>query len=135
MYSMTLYFFYWHYHSWQRVPTYPLLPTLFYEDRLYSLTHPYKYNLTPPIMMMTNCFCGMFYQQIACSLVFSCDHFKRFSPSQISNMVQERFEPVQNLSWGFVEWCWAVVTATTPLTTTPQSWICWIKLNNSNARN
>ena len=61
--------------------------------------------------------------------------FQRSSPSLTSNMVQARFEPGQNLSWGFAKWCWAVVTNTTPLTTTPHSWICWIRLNNSNSRN
>ena len=61
--------------------------------------------------------------------------FQRSSPSLTSNMVQARFEPGQNLSRGFAKWCWAVVTNTTPLTTTPHSWICWIKLNNPNSRN
>ena len=80
-------------------------------------------------------FSGMTDQGIACSLVSSRDHFQRFSPSLISNMVQARFEPGHSLSWVYAKWYWAVVTTTTLLTTTPHSWICWIKLNNSNSRN
>ena len=87
------------------------------------------------MMMMMNCFCGVIDERILCSLVSSRDHFQRSSLSLTSNMVQARFEPGQNLIWGFAKWCWAVVTTTTPLTTTPHSWICCIKLNNSNSRN
>ena len=69
--------------------------------------------------MMRNCFCGMVDRQKAFSLISSRDHCQRSSPSWISDMLRARFEPVQNLSSGFVEWSCAVV-----ITTTPQHHFC-----------
>ena len=54
-------------------------------------------------MMMMNCFCGMVDRQKAFCLISSLDHCQRLSPSQISDMPQAGFEPVQNLSSGLVE--------------------------------
>ena len=48
------------------------------------------------------------------SLISSRDHCQRSSPSRISDMPQAGFEPVQNLSSGFVEWSCSVVITTTP---------------------
>ena len=61
------------------------------------------------IMMMMNCFCGMFDWWKALSLISSWDHCQRSSQAQISNMPWAGFEPVQNLSSGLVEWSCAVV--------------------------
>ena len=47
------------------------------------------------------------------SLICSRDHYRRFSPSQISDTPRPVFEPAQNGS-GFVEWSCAVVITTTP---------------------
>ena len=55
------------------------------------------------IMIMMNCFCGMVHQQKEFRLISSWDHCQRSSPSHTSNMPQAGFEPVQNLSSGFVE--------------------------------
>ena len=46
------------------------------------------------------------------SLISSRDHCRRSSPSRISDTLQAGFEPVQNLSSGFVEWLYI--------------WICWV---------
>ena len=54
------------------------------------------------MMMMMNCFCG----------IFSLDHCQKYSPSPISEM-QPGFKPVQNLSSSFIEWNCAVVITTT----------------------
>ena len=48
-------------------------------------------------------FCGMVDQRKAFSLISSRDHCQRSSPSQISDTLLAGFEPVQNLSSGFVE--------------------------------
>ena len=47
-------------------------------------------------------------------LISSQDHCQRFSPFQISDMLQADFLPVQNLSSDFVKWSCAVVITTTP---------------------
>ena len=63
---------------------------------------------------MMNCFCGMVDRRKASSLISSRDHCQRSSPSRISDTPRAGFEPVQNLSSGFVEWSCAVVIITTP---------------------
>ena len=55
------------------------------------------------IIMMMNCFCGMADQKKVFGLISSKDHCQIFSPSPISNMLQDGFEPVQNLSSALVE--------------------------------
>ena len=42
-------------------------------------------------------------QRKAFSLISSWGHCERFSPLQISVMLQVRYEPAQNLSSGFVK--------------------------------
>ena len=66
------------------------------------------------IIMMMNCFCGMADQKKVFGLISSKDHCQIFSPSPISNMLQDGFEPVQNLSSALVEWEYVVVITTTP---------------------
>ena len=61
------------------------------------------------MMMMINCFSGMFDQRKAFSLISRWDHCQRSSPSRISDTLQAGFEPAQNLSSGLVEWSCAVV--------------------------
>ena len=53
---------------------------------------------------LMNYFCGMVDQRKAFSLISTQDHCQRFSPSQISNMPQAEFEPVQKLNSGFKFW-------------------------------
>ena len=53
---------------------------------------------------LINYFCGMVDQRKALSLISTQDHSQRFPPSQISNMPQVEFEPVQNLNSGFTFW-------------------------------
>ena len=48
-------------------------------------------------------FCGRVEWQKEVSLISSQDHCQRYSSSQISNMPQAGFEPIQNLSSGFVK--------------------------------
>ena len=55
------------------------------------------------MMMKMNCFCGMVDQRKAFSLISSRDPCQRFSPWWISDSPWAGFEPVQNLSSGFVE--------------------------------
>ena len=63
------------------------------------------------MMKLMNCFCGMVDRQKVFSLISSLDHCQRSSPSQISDMSQAGFEPVQNLSSGLVEGsCTVVIT-------------------------
>ena len=76
-------------------------------------------------------FCGMVDQQKVFSLISSQDHCQRYSPSQISDMLQAAFEPAQNLSSGLVEWSYAVVITTTPwglefccLSLLPETYFC-----------
>ena len=59
-------------------------------------------------------FCGRVELQKEFSLISSQDHCQRYSSSQISNMPRAGFEPIQNLSSGFVKWSYAVVITTTP---------------------
>ena len=66
------------------------------------------------MMMMMNSFCGMVDQQSAFSFISSPDHCQKFSPLQISDMLQAGFEPEQNQSSGLVEQSCAVVITTTP---------------------
>ena len=63
---------------------------------------------------MMNCFCAMADRRKAFSLISSRDHCQRSSPSRISDTPRAGFEPVQNLSSGFVEWSCAVVITTIP---------------------
>ena len=66
------------------------------------------------MMMMMNSFCRMVEQKKVLSLISSRDHCQRFSPSQILDMPQAGFEPVRNMSSGFVEENCAVVITTKP---------------------
>ena len=76
-----------------------------------SLNSNIKYNLyktliklaTFQMMMMVDCFCGMVDRRKALSLTSSRDHYQRLSPLEISDTLQTRSEPLQNLSSGFVE--------------------------------
>ena len=43
------------------------------------------------------------------SLIFSRDHYRRSSPSQISNTLLIGVESMENLSSGFAEWSYAVL--------------------------
>ena len=52
--------------------------------------------------MMMNCFCEMVEQRKMLSLIPRQDHYQRFSPLEISGMLQAGFTPAQNLSPGFV---------------------------------
>ena len=61
------------------------------------------------MMIKMNCFCGMVDQRKMSSLISSRDHCQRSSPSRTSDRSQARYEPAQNLSSGFVEWCCPVV--------------------------
>ena len=80
-------------------------------------------------------FCRMVYWWKELSLISRRDHCQRFSPSQISDMSQARFELVQDLSPNFVEWSCAVVLTTTPwslrsLTTSRKHLMTWNLLVN-----
>ena len=75
------------------------------------------------MMMMMNCFCGMVDRRKVFSLISNRDHCQRSSPSWISDMPQAGFEPVQNLSSGFVEWRCAVVITTTPWQVLRMFWV------------
>ena len=59
-------------------------------------------------------FCGMVDQRNAFSHISSWEHCQRSSPLRISDIPQAEFEPVENLSSGFLEWSCAVVITTTP---------------------
>ena len=74
----------------------------------------YLFMMMMMMMMMMSCFCGMVDRQKVYSLISSRDHCQISSPSRISNMPRTGFEPVKNLSWGFVEWNCAVLITTTP---------------------
>ena len=54
-------------------------------------------------MMMMNCFCRMVDRRKVLSLISSWDRFQRFSPLQIGDTLQARFEPGPNLGSGFFE--------------------------------
>ena len=60
-----------------------------------------------------NCFCGMVGRQNELSFIFSRDQCQKSSPSRVSDTPWAAFEPVQNLSSGFVEWSCAVMITTT----------------------
>ena len=66
------------------------------------------------MMMIMNCFWGMADRQKAFSLISSRDHCQRSLPSHISDTPWPGFEPAQNLSSDFAEWCCPVVITTTP---------------------
>ena len=76
-----------------------------------SLNSNIKYNLyktliklaTFQMMMMVDCFCGMVDRRKALNLISSRDHYQRLSPLEISDTLQTRSEPLQNLSSGFME--------------------------------
>ena len=57
-------------------------------------------------------FCGMVDRRKVFSLSSSRDHCQRSSPSWISDTPWARFEPVQNLSSGLVEWICILITMT-----------------------
>ena len=63
---------------------------------------------------LMNCFCDMVDRRNALSLISSRDHCQGSSPSRTSDTSQAGFEPVQNLSSGFVESICTVVITTTP---------------------
>ena len=65
-------------------------------------------------LLLMNCLCGMVDWWNTFSLISSWDRCQRSSPLQISDTPQAGFEPVQNLSSGFVEWSCTVVITTTP---------------------
>ena len=73
---------------------------------------------------MMNYSCGMVDQRKAFSLIFSRDYCQRSSPSWISETPRAGFEPVQNLSSGFVEWSRSVVITTT-------RWCRWVLCSGS----
>ena len=54
------------------------------------------------MMMMINGFCGMVELRKVFSLISSRNHCQRSSPSQILDTPRAGFQPVQNLSSGFV---------------------------------
>ena len=66
------------------------------------------------MMMMMNFFCGMVDRRKVFSLISSRDDCQRSSsPSRISDMPREGFEPAQNMSSDFDGWsCALVITAT-----------------------
>ena len=66
------------------------------------------------VIMIMNCFCGMVDQRKAFSLIFSKDHWQRFSPSWISDTPQAEFEAAQNVISGFIEWSFAAMITTKP---------------------
>ena len=66
------------------------------------------------VLMIMNCFCGMVDRGKVFSLISSRDHCQRFLSSRISDTPRAGFEPVQNLSSGFVEWSCAGMITTTP---------------------
>ena len=95
-----------------------------------SLNSNIKYNLyktliklaTFQMMMMVDCFCGMVDRRKALNLISSRDHYQRLSPLEISDTLQTRSEPLQNLSSGFMEWSCAVI-----ITTMPRRHCIWAK--------
>ena len=60
----------------------------------------HSYNL---FHLMMNCFCKIVDRRKALSIIFSQDHCRRLSLSQISGTPRARFEPAQNLSSAHVE--------------------------------
>ena len=55
------------------------------------------------MMMMVSCFCGMVDRRKTFSLISSRGNCQKSSQLGIYDTPQARFEPVQNLSSGFVE--------------------------------
>ena len=78
--------------------------------------HDFYFLLLLPIhiMMMMNCFCGIVHQRKEFRLFLNWGHHQKSSPSRTSNISQAGFEPVQNLSSGFIEWSCTMVIITTP---------------------
>ena len=62
-----------------------------------------------------NCFCAMVSRRSVFNLISSQGYCQRFSPSQMSDTLRARFEPVLHMSSGFAEWSGAGVITTTPL--------------------
>ena len=56
------------------------------------------------MMMMMNCFWGIFDQRKAFSLISNQEHCQRSSPTRIFDASQVRVEPVHNLKSGLIEW-------------------------------
>ena len=54
-------------------------------------------------LLMKHCFCGMVDHRKALGLIFNRYHYIKFSPLRISDTLQTKFEPAQNLSSEFVE--------------------------------
>ena len=84
------------------------------------------------VVMMMDSFCEMVDRRKAFSLISSREHCQRSSPSRNSNTPRAGFEPVQNLSSGFVEWRCAVLI--TPIPRRPTiahrfSYVYYIKFN------
>ena len=65
------------------------------------------------MMILMGCFCSTVDLRITLTFTASQDHCQRSSSSQISNTPQAGFEPLQNLSSGFVERSCAVVITIT----------------------
>ena len=74
------------------------------------IVHSGLQNFKLRIMVMMNCFCGIIDRRKAFSLISSQDHCQRSSRSRISDTPRAGFEPVQNLSSGFVKWsCFKII--------------------------
>ena len=65
-------------------------------------------------LLIKNCFCGMVDHRKALGLIFNRYHCIKFSPLPISDTLQTKFEPAQNLSSEFVERNCAAVITTKP---------------------
>ena len=66
------------------------------------------------MMMMINCFCGMFNRQKMFSFISSQNHCQRSLPSRISDTLRAGLEPAENMMSGFVELNSAVVITAAP---------------------
>ena len=93
------------------------LIVLFYGDsNFFTLTIEQAFSISAPKILLDSLhykshndnktdglLCGMTDQKEAFSLISSLDYCQRFSPSIISDTPSAGFEPLQNLSSGFVE--------------------------------
>ena len=109
--------------TWLYIPLEPLISTpiktsiitCWFFQFSFPQVHDFSVLLLLPIhIMMMNCFCGMVHQRKEFRLFLSWDHCQKSSPSRTSNISQAGFEPVQNLSSGFIEWSCTMVIITTP---------------------
>ena len=66
------------------------------------------------MILMMNLFYGMTETWKVLIFISGWVHCQELSSLKISNMLQEGFEPVQNLNSGFAAWNWAVVIVTRP---------------------